>query len=110
MQCNYFTNGRGGNEHYVKLPFAANKGFHNYGFRWGPRKIEWYVEGRKVYTAWKNTPKASMGNHKIMLNFWTVSSEAVGWGGYFTFRGPRKVLYEAVRYTKGEKCRIRNKF
>lgn len=110
MQANYFTNGRGGNEHFINLPFAPERRFHNYGFRWGPRKIEWYVDGRKVYTATRNIPQASNGNHKIMMNFWPVQDIAAGWGGYYQYGGPRTTMYRGVRFTRGANCRIQNRF
>lgn len=110
MQANYFTNGKGGNEHYIGLPFAPEKAFHNYGFRWTASKIEWFVDGKKVYTASKKTPKAHVSHHKIMMNFWSVSPKATGWGGWFKYQGPRTVLYDAVRFTKGANCKIMNNF
>lgn len=110
MQANYFTNGQGGNEHYIQLPFAPEKAFHNYAFRWQPNKIEWFVDGSKVYTAWHNTPKAKYGNHKIMMNFWPVQKKAAGWGGFFKYKGPRTVVYKAIRFTRGANCKIVNKF
>lgn len=110
MQANYFTNGKGGNEKYISLPFAAEKAFHNYAFRWTRSKIQWFVDGKKVYTAFKNTPKARVSCHKIMMNVWPVSREAAGWGGWFKYKGPRIVLYDGVRFTKGPNCKIMNKF
>lgn len=110
MQANYFTNGKGGNEHYIDLPFRPEQSFHNYAFRWTSKKIEWFVDGKKVHTAFKNLPKASTSHHKIMMNFWPVSHVAGSWGGWFNYQGPRTVLYDAVRFTKGEKCSIKNSF
>lgn len=110
MQCNYFTDGRGGNEHYIDLPFQPDERFHNYGFRWRPNQIEWYVDGKKVYTAWRNIPKASDGRHKMMINLWPVLRSAARWGGYYTFQGPKTAEYDAVRFTKGVNCKIRNRF
>lgn len=110
MQANYFTNGGGGNERYINLKFDPSKKLHNYAFKWTEKKIVWFVDGKKVYSSWKNTPKATAGHHKIMMNFWPVTPMAAGWGGYYAYDGPRTVVYEAVRFTRGSKCKIVNKF
>lgn len=110
MQTNYFTNGRGGHEKDISLKFDPSKGFHNYAFKWTPNRVEWYVDGKKVHSAFKNIPKVAMGGHKIMMNMWPVTSSAAGWAGHFRYRGPRTSQYEALRFTKGAGCKIRNRF
>lgn len=110
MQANYFSRGKGGNEKYINLKFDPTKKFHNYAFKWTAKKIDWYVDGKKVYTAKKNVPKTSAGTHKIMMNLWPVSSAAAGWGGYYAFKGKRTAAYEAIRFTKGANCKIKNNF
>lgn len=110
MQTNYFTNGRGQNEHYIRLPFNAAAAYHNYGFRWTNRSIEWYVDGRKVHSEFNNVPKASVAPHKIMMNYWPVSSVAAGWAGYFRFVPGKVSSYAGIRFTRGSNCVMRNSF
>lgn len=50
MQVNYFVDGVGGHEHVINLGFDASADYHDYGFKWSPGKIEWYVDGSRVYT------------------------------------------------------------
>lgn len=110
MQANYFTDGRGGNEKYIPLWFNPSAEFHNYAFRWTSRKIEWFVDGRKVYESTKNIPKTYRGNHKIMANLWPVSERAAGWAGNYNWEGPKTAEYSGIRFTRGEYCRIANSF
>lgn len=110
MQCNYFVQGRGGNEHHVVLPFNPWRDFHNYAFRWTQYKIEWYADGRLVHTASRNIPKIWNGPLKIMMNFWPVNDKGSPWAGVFRWMGPRVAQYEGVRFTKGSWCTIQNSF
>lgn len=110
LQANFFTNGKGGNEKIIPLKFNPTKKMHNYGFKWTSKGVAWYVDGKKMYTARKNTPKIENGPHKIMMNVWPVSKHASGWGGNYEFDGVRSAVYSAVRFTRGEDCKIRNSF
>ena len=110
MQCNYFTNGRGGHEKYINLGFDPERDLHNYGFKWTRDRIEWYVDGRKVHTAWSDIPKAERSRYKIMMNTWPVQNVAAGWAGFFSWQGYKSAVYDGVRFQRGDSCTIKNWF
>ncbi|CAN8074459.1 unnamed protein product [Agarophyton chilense] len=110
LQANYFTNGQGGNEHMIPIDFNPAASMNNYAFKWTSKAVTWYVNGKLVYKTSKNIPKASQAPHKIMMSFWPVSGQAAKWGGHFAYQGHRTVAYEAMRFTKGENCKIKNWF
>ena len=96
MQCNYFTNGIGNNEHKVSLNFDATVDYHVYAFKWEPDKITWYIDGNIVHSVTnKNIP-----NHagRIMMNLWSTIN-ADNWTGKHDGKVPLKAYYDWVRYT-----------
>ncbi|MEJ6951991.1 beta-glucanase [Natronospora cellulosivora (SeqCode)] len=96
VQFNYFTSGRGGNEHYHDLGFDAADDFNTYAFEWRPDSIRWYVNGKLVHTATFNIPQTPQ---KIMMNLWPAIG-VDGWTGVFDGNDtPVHAYYEWVRYT-----------
>lgn len=67
VQFNYFTSGRGNNEHMHDLGFDAAEDFHTYAFEWHQDKIIWFVDGVEVHRADIRIPKTK---GKIMMNAW----------------------------------------
>ena len=114
VQFNFWTNDDGyasRNEYLMQLDFDATAAFHAYGFRWTSRGIDWFVDGRRVYsvadTAGNPTPRATDSLQKIMMNLWPVDETASGWAGAFGYPGsPLRAQYQWVRYTSGENCEI----
>jgi hypothetical protein len=114
VQFNFWTNDDGyasRNEYLMQLGFDATAAFHAYGFRWTSRGIDWFVDGRRVYsvadTEGNPTPKATDSLQKIMMNLWPVDETASGWAGAFGYPGsPLRAQYQWVRYTSGENCEI----
>jgi hypothetical protein len=112
VQFNYWTNDdayASRNEFRQELGFDASADFHRYGFKWTSGRIEWYVNGQWVYSAFDGpsapTPKETDSLQKIAMNLWPVDSSASGWAGTFTYPGePLRAHYEWVRYEKGETC------
>lgn len=49
VQFNYYDDGVGGHEYFYKLGFDASEDFHDYGFKWAPDSITWYVDFKPVY-------------------------------------------------------------
>jgi endo-1,3-1,4-beta-glycanase ExoK len=96
MQCNYFANGIGNNEHKIKLNFDAASSYHVYAFKWEPEKITWFIDGTIVNTTTgKNIP-----NHKgkIMMNLWpTINADS--WAGKHDGIIPLTGYYDWVRFT-----------
>lgn len=107
MQTNYFANHVGHREHVVPLRFNPTEKFHNYAFKWTSRGIAWYVDGQEVYRATKGTPLEKDSTLRIMANLWAVSKKAEGWAGKFVYTKELSARYEAVRFTRGEHCRVR---
>ena len=111
VQFNFWTNDDAygsHNEYVVQLGFDASLAPHNYGFRWTPTGIEWYVDGNRVYsfdgTPSNPTPRASDSYHKIMVNAWPVDATAADWAGTFRYEGVREATYEWVRYDATPGC------
>lgn len=96
IQFNYFTAGKGGNEHYHDLGFDAADDFNTYALEWRSDSIRWYVNDELVHTATENIPQTPQ---KIMMNLWP----AIGvdeWTGVFDGDDtPVNTYYEWVRYT-----------
>lgn len=108
MQSNWFAPGSNKrNEHYTFLPFDAEKRYHNYAFKFTSKKIEWYADGVKRYTARRGIPDMSGGPYKIMMNTWVVGTKGEGWAGKFVFQGKKEAVYKRVRFTRGEDCVVR---
>ena len=80
VQFNYFTDVVGGHEYVYDLGFDASEEFHEYAFEWKEGSITWYVDGKSVYTATKNTP--SHAGH-LMMNLWNVTDNKADWAGKF---------------------------
>ncbi|MGB9613431.1 MAG: family 16 glycosylhydrolase, partial [Candidatus Margulisiibacteriota bacterium] len=104
LQLNYYVEGRGGHEKIIQLPFNACNEFHNYGFKWTPDAIIWYVDGREVHRAVEDpsTPQRDIPYRpsKIMVNFWSGTSELNGWLGSFTYPGhPIQAQYDWIKYS-----------
>lgn len=72
VQFNYFSNGVGGHEKWYKLGFDASKEFHEYGFKWTPDSITWYVDTVPVHNATQSIPVTP---GRIMINAWIGLSE-----------------------------------
>jgi beta-glucanase (GH16 family) len=112
VQLNFWTNDdkyTSRNEVLVDLGFDAAVAVHTYGFKWTSTRIDWYLDGALLHTAFDSSdnplPKATQSLQKIMMNVWPVDYTAELWAGTFTYPGrPLHGEYEFVRYTKGEDC------
>lgn len=99
LQLNYFTNGVGGHETVLTLPFDAAAGFHDYAFEWRPNSIKWFVDGVLVHT--ETGSRGPLPSHvgKIMVNYWPGTG-VDEWLGVFTYPGAAtRATYEWIRYT-----------
>ena len=94
VQFNFFVNGVGGNEYMYDLGFDASEDFHNYGFRWEPDSITWFVDGEPVYKVTTDTTVKTGSNLKIveklpstpgrmLTNYWCGTERAWGWMGVY---------------------------
>jgi len=114
VQLNFWTNDdayASRNEVLIELGFDPTTAFHRYGFKWTATKIEWYIDGKLVYTAFDSalnpTPKATESLQKIMVNAWPVDETAVLWAGAFHYPGrPLHAEYQWVRHIAGADCSI----
>ena len=94
VQFNFFVNGVGGNEYMYDLGFDASEEFHEYGFRWAPDSITWFVDGEPVYKV-TTDKSATAGNNlrivdalpstagRILTNYWCGNERAEGWMGKY---------------------------
>jgi beta-glucanase (GH16 family) len=104
VQTNYYVEGRGNHESIINLGFNACEEFHNYGFRWSADSIIWYVDGGEVHRAEEDpsTPEHDIPYRpsKIMVNFWTGTSDLIGWLGDFSYPGHSlQAQYDWIRYS-----------
>jgi beta-glucanase (GH16 family) len=114
VQLNFWTNDdayTSRNEMLLGLGFDPRTTFHRYGFKWTASQIEWYVDGRLVYTAFHSTsnptPKATESLQKIMVNAWPVDETAALWAGTFIYPGtPLRAEYQWIRHIAGETCSL----
>lgn len=85
-QLTYFIEGSVGIKKTIDLPFDASEGFHDYGFVWTKKHIEWFVDGRSVLkTEGGRMPYMPC---KIMMNLWPGTKEASEWlGGIYNGEG-----------------------
>ena len=97
VQFNYFSNGKGGHEHWYDLGFDANQEYHEYGFYWSEEEIIWYVDSEPVYKATNDIPTTP---GRIIMNTWSGDNTAEAWmkklPDDFT---TSKAYYDEVNYT-----------
>lgn len=94
VQFNFFVNGKGGNEYMYDLGFDASEEFHEYGFRWAPDSITWFVDGKPVYKVTTDKTVKEGKNlrvvdvlpsaaGRILTNYWCGNERAEGWMGKY---------------------------
>lgn len=114
VQLNFWTNDdaySSHNEVLLDLGFDPTAEYHRYGFKWTSTRVEWYVDGNRVYTAEDSplnpTPKATESLQKIMVNAWPVDETAVLWAGAFRYPGtPLHADYQWIRHIAGADCSL----
>jgi beta-glucanase (GH16 family) len=70
-----------GKPYVYELPFGYGDGFHDYSIHWTKDKVEWSVDGKKVWETVENIPDAPMN---IFMNHWGPSpkeSWSAAWVG-----------------------------
>ncbi len=82
------------NPETFNLNFKASEEYHSYAIEWTPRKIRWYVDGKRKRTIWGHIPEAP---HRIFMNIWVTGNN--GWAGKTnsTFF-PSAAAYKTVRF------------
>lgn len=110
LQSNYFTNSTGYNEKFHFPPIVPQDDFHNYGFKFTKKKIEWYANGRLIRTASRNIPSEKDGPFRMFMNVWVAGPKAFLWAGYYKHRKGVETIYDKIKYTRGENCRIGETF
>jgi beta-glucanase (GH16 family) len=114
VQLNFWTNDdsyTSRNEVMIDFDWDPAAEFHRYGFKWTSDRIEWYIDGGLVHTAFDSptnpTPKATESLQKIMVNAWPVDETAVLWAGVFGYPGtPLHAEYQWIRHIAGESCSL----
>ena len=83
VQFNYFAAGVGNHEKWIDLGFDASEEFHDYGFRWTPDDITWFVDNEPVYKVWRNDVKEGEGwpttPGRIIMNYWCGTENLNDW-------------------------------
>ncbi len=94
VQFNYFVGGKEGKKAVIDLPFDASLEFHDYGFEWTDKSIEWFVDGKSAYKMEGEAPYPAC---KIMMNLWPGTKDAAEWlGGVYDGDGTT-AQYDWVR-------------
>jgi beta-glucanase (GH16 family) len=105
VQFAYHTNGkhydRPEQDHQYQLPFDPTQSYHNYGYRWEPNKLTYFVDGQAVKTYTNDIPSKP---GKIMLNLWTGTEEVTGWLGSVYKENGTQAKIDWVKYTTLDKC------
>ena len=94
VQFNFFVDGVGGNEFMYDLGFDASEEYHEYGFRWAPDSITWFVDGEPVYKVTTDKSVEEAKNlrvveklpstaGRILTNYWCGNERAWGWMGKY---------------------------
>ncbi len=94
VQFNYFVNGVGRHEYKYDLGFDASEEFHEYGFRWAPDSITWFVDGEPVYKVTTDKTAEATKNlvivdalpsspGRILTNYWCGNKKTEGWMGKY---------------------------
>jgi endo-1,3-1,4-beta-glycanase ExoK len=100
IQTNYYTRGQGHHEELVPLGFDGCAAFHNYGFKWAPKELVFYVDGKAVRTITDNSVPTREG--QIMANIWAGTNEVNDWLGQY--RNESAVAqYDWIRYSTLDK-------
>lgn len=98
VQFNYFHNGQGGHEHMHNLGFDSSEAFHEYGFKWEPDTITWFVDGIPVYQVKASLPQ--WGN--FFINVWAGNMDqgtTKRWlGNYDKTTEPLEACYDYLTY------------
>jgi beta-glucanase (GH16 family) len=93
------TESAAGTPYIYKSTFDYTRKFHNYSILWMPKKIEWFVDGVKVYEYSGKVPDEPL---KIRMNCWVPETNkqwAADWAGSLDGKTlPCYVDYEWVRY------------
>lgn len=110
LQSNYFANSKGHNEKFHFPKFTPHEDFHNYGFKFTKKSIEWYADGTLLRTATRNIPQLKDGPFRIFMNIWVAGRKAHLWAGRYKHRKNVGALYDKIQYTKGQDCVIGETF
>jgi endo-1,3-1,4-beta-glycanase ExoK len=108
VQLNYFADGKGGNEHMVKLGLDAETTPALYSFEWMPNAIFWYINGKLVHERRAEAGKPFPSHPaKIFLSIWN-GNNLDDWLGAFKYPGkPLVAQYDLVAFTKaGDACQF----
>ena len=91
VQFNYYHEGVGGHEYWYDLGFDSSEDFHDYGFKWEPNRITWYVDFIPVYSV-----EASLGQWgNFFINVWAAKPSVESWTGpYERTETPLETAYD----------------
>ena len=88
-----------GHAHVVQLPFGYGDGFHDYSILWTKDKVEWSVDGKRIWETAENVPDVPLA---IMMNHWgpdPTNEWSKNWVGPMDLDAlPSKAEYQWVRY------------
>ena len=68
-------------EQDIPLSFDAASCLHSYGFLWMPDRIEWYVNGARVFVARAEDSPLPQIPGRLYANLWAADKSIAGWAG-----------------------------
>ncbi|NLS12042.1 family 16 glycosylhydrolase [Vibrio sp. SM6] len=113
VQLNFWTDDdayANSHETLVFLDFDASQAFHHYAIDWGPKAIEWFIDGRSVMkfddSPYDPIPKVSSSRLRVMANVWATHPNISNWAGLYDQRNLQQHVaeYRNFRFTARKRC------
>jgi endo-1,3-1,4-beta-glycanase ExoK len=98
LSTNFYTKGKDELQHTVNLGFDSSAALHHYGINWTPNAIQWFVDGKVVWSGSATQYSLPTTPTKMELNLWTAGSLS-SWLGPFTYTGPVHAYYANAKFT-----------
>ncbi|PYE83691.1 family 16 glycosylhydrolase [Pseudoroseicyclus aestuarii] len=68
-------------DHRIDLGFDASEGMHDYAFEWREDRIDWFVDGRRVFTARAEDGPLPAVPGRVFANVWAADPSISRWSG-----------------------------
>ena len=76
----WFADGKR-SDRIIDLGFDAAEGMHDYAFEWREDRIDWYVDGRLIFTATAEDGPLPKSPGMLFANVWAADASIASWSG-----------------------------
>ena len=91
---------KGGSGGYTSEPVKVDyNDWHIYGLEWTPEKLEWFVDGKSVFTVKRDDPRL-LGTWPFDYPYYVILNQSVGNGGFAGNPIPGKTYLTEVDYVR----------